>query len=101
MKLTFRRVDLKLRRTWRISTGLGGNGTSLYGVVFVEVSDDHGRGGLGEGAPSDRYAESVETIERFLNKVDPERLSLDDLAGSGRYLESVAPGNHAAKCAVK
>ena len=39
-------------------------------------------------------------MEAFLKRVDPKRLSFDDLAGSMRYLDEVAPGNYAAKTAL-
>jgi L-alanine-DL-glutamate epimerase-like enolase superfamily enzyme len=42
----------------------------------------------------------VETVGRFLHTVDPARLSFDDVAGSMRYLDTVAADNQAAKTAV-
>ncbi len=100
MKLKYRRFDLKLAHTWRIARGVGGPGTNLYPVMFVELQSDDGRAGLGESAPSERYRETVETVEAFLQKVDPERLSFDDLPGSLVYLDTVAPGNQAAKTSI-
>jgi len=99
MKLTFRRFELSLSRPWLISSGAGA-GDNTYDVLFVEISDGHGRRGLGESAPSDRYQESVDTVEAFLKKVDPARLSFQDIPGSRHYLESVSDGDHAAKCAL-
>jgi len=100
MQLTFWHYDLKLVNTWRIASGLGGAGGNTYAVVFVELRDDKGRSGIGESAPSSRYKENSKTVEEFLRKVHPKRLSFDDLAGSMRYLDDVAPGNDAAKCAL-
>ncbi len=100
MKLHFRRFDLKLTRTWRIASGVGGEGTSTYGIVFVELADEHGRTGIGEAASTNRYAQPVEVIEAFLRKVDPARLSFDDIAASMSYLDSIAAGNDAAKCGI-
>ncbi len=101
MKLTFRRFGLRLSRPWVISTGLGGDGgDNPAGVMFVEISDGDGRSGLGEGAPSARYKESIETVETFLRKIDPGRLSFQDIPGGLQYLETIAPGDHTAKCAV-
>ena len=100
MKLQFRRFELKLTRTWRIASGLGGAGTNTYGTVFVELSDDQGRPGIGEAASTDRYQQPVEVIEAFLRKVDASRLSFDDIAGSMKYLDTVAAGNDAAKCGI-
>lgn len=100
MKFQFRRFELKLTRTWRIATGLGGPGTSTYGTVFVELADDQGRSGIGEAASTGRYEQPIEVIEAFLRKVDASRLSFDDVAGSMKYLDSVAAGNGAAKCGL-
>ncbi len=97
MKLQFRRFQLTFTRTWRIS---GGAGTKTYGVVLVDLSDARGRTGLGEAASTSRYAQPVEVIEAFLAKVDASKLSFDDVPGSMQYLETVAPGNHAAKCGL-
>ena len=100
MKLQFRRFDLTLTRTWRIASGLSGAGTNTYGVVLVELSDAQGRSGLGEAASTARYAQPVEVIEAFLRKVDASRLSFDDIAGSMKYLDTVAAENGAAKCGI-
>jgi L-alanine-DL-glutamate epimerase-like enolase superfamily enzyme len=100
MKLTFRRFNLELVDTWRVSSGQGvGAGKDLYPVVFVELSGE-GYAGIGEGAPSSRYHESADTVIAFLNKVDAGRLSFEDIPGTMRYLETVAPGNYTAKAAI-
>ena len=96
-----RRFDLSLRHRWTISNDLGaGGGKTLYPVVFVELSDSLGRAGLGEASPSSQYAESYETVIRFLNRIDPSRLSFDDVPGSMEYLELVGSASFPAKCAV-
>src|SRR3954467_8500090 len=95
MKLTFRRFDLELVDTWRVSSGQGvGSGKDLYPVVFVELYG-HGYAGIGEGAPSSRYHESAESDISFLGKVDAERLSFADIPGTMRYLDSLIPCNYA------
>ena len=99
MKLHFRRFDLKLTRTWRIASG-GTAGINTYPVVLIELRDEQGRTGIGEAASTSRYAQPVEVIEAFLQKVDARRLSFDDVSGSMDYLDSVAPGNQAAKCGL-
>jgi L-alanine-DL-glutamate epimerase-like enolase superfamily enzyme len=100
MKLTFRRFDLHLVDTWRISSQQGvTQGKDFYPVVFVELESE-GLSGIGEGAPSSRYNESADTVESFLRKVEPTRLSFQDIPGSMRYLDSVAPGNYTAKAAL-
>jgi L-alanine-DL-glutamate epimerase-like enolase superfamily enzyme len=100
MKFSFRRFELKLTRTWRIATGVGGAGTNTYGIILVELADDQGRRGIGEAASTSRYGQPIEVIEAFMKKVDASRLSFDDLPGSMKYLDSVASDNDAAKCAL-
>jgi L-alanine-DL-glutamate epimerase-like enolase superfamily enzyme len=95
------RFDLSLRHRWTIANDLGeGGGKTVHPVVFVELSDSLGRSGLGEASPSSQYAESYETVNQFLHRLDPRRLSFDDISGSMEYLDSVGPGNFPAKCAV-
>jgi L-alanine-DL-glutamate epimerase-like enolase superfamily enzyme len=103
MRLTYRRFDLHLRHSWAIASDVRGEqvtGKNHYPVVFVELGDDQGRHGLGEGSPSRQYHETWETCFEFLQRVDPTRLSFDDLAGSMAYLESLQPGRYPAKCAL-
>jgi L-alanine-DL-glutamate epimerase-like enolase superfamily enzyme len=40
-------------------------------------------------------------VEAFLRKVDPDRLSFDDVAGSARYVDSISAGDVSAKCALE
>ncbi|MFM8420160.1 MAG: dipeptide epimerase, partial [Verrucomicrobiota bacterium] len=101
MELHYQRIDLALRHSWAIATDIGrGGGKSVYPVVVVQLRDSHGRSGLGEASPSSQYPESHETVSAFLSLVDPARLSFDDPAASLAYVESVAPGNFPAKCAL-
>jgi L-Ala-D/L-Glu epimerase len=101
MKLAHWRYDLALRHRWAIATDLNqGGGKSLYPVVFVQLTDAHGRTGLGEASPSSQYHESHATVTAFLERVDAARLSFADVPGSMAYLDTVAPGNFPAKCAV-
>ena len=99
VKIEIRRFDLKLKHAWRIArSDEGGSGT--YPVVFIELIDDSGLRGLGESAPSWRYLENVETVGQFLSGVVPAQLSFEDVAGSMRYLDTVASENPAAKTAL-
>jgi L-Ala-D/L-Glu epimerase len=103
MQLRFRRAQLPLAHRWTIASGLGpggGGGTSSFRVVFVELTDADGVTGLGESAPSSRYQETQDTVTAFLEHVDARRLSFADVPGSIAYLDSIADGNHAAKCAL-
>ena len=100
MKLNFRRFDLQLTHTWRISSQDGvSKGKDFYPVMFVELHDADYRG-IGEGAPSSRYNESADTVQTFLREVEPARLSFQDIPNSMRYLDSVASGNYTAKAAL-
>jgi L-alanine-DL-glutamate epimerase-like enolase superfamily enzyme len=97
MKLTCRLFDLELVHPWKIARGAG---TSTYPVLLVELHDGSGLVGLGESAPTNRYGESVASGQAFLERVDAQQLSFGDVPGSMRYLDSVAPGEMSAKCAV-
>jgi L-alanine-DL-glutamate epimerase-like enolase superfamily enzyme len=97
MQLTFQRLDLKLAHTWTIART---SGTDIFKVIVVELHSADGTIGRGEAAPVARYHESVDTVAAFLQKVDARGLSFNDVAGSMAYLETVAPGNMSAKCAI-
>ena len=95
VKLKFWRQDLHLRYTWTIARG----SEDVAPVVLVELSDANGISGIGEASPIFRYDESVETVETFCRRVDSAQLTFNDVPGSMKYLDTVAPGNMAAKCA--
>lgn len=97
MKLTFRPIELHLAHKWQIARTAG---TTTSRVMIVELCDDAGTTGLGESSPIRRYDEDMDTVAAFLGRVDTAKLSFADVPGSMRYLEGVAPGNMAAKCAV-
>jgi L-alanine-DL-glutamate epimerase-like enolase superfamily enzyme len=98
MKMNFRKFDLKLAHQWTVASGLT-SGKTIFEVVLLDLTDSQGVVGLGESAPASRYKESVHTVMEFLQKIDANKLSFDDVAGSMEYLETF-PGNYAAKCAV-
>ena len=103
MQMRFWQFDLKLAHRWTISSGLGpggSGGTEVYPVMLVELRDQNGIVGLGESAPSSRYRENVETTARFLQRVDRDRISFEDIAGSMAYVESLSPGDFAPKGAL-
>jgi L-alanine-DL-glutamate epimerase-like enolase superfamily enzyme len=97
VKLTFRRIELQLANKWQIARTAGSTTTE---VVVVELRDAAGTLGSGEASPIQRYDEDPDTVSAFLSRVDAARLSFTDIPGSMRHLNSVAPGNMAAKCAV-
>jgi L-alanine-DL-glutamate epimerase-like enolase superfamily enzyme len=96
VNLKFWRKDLQLAHTWTIARG----STNVFRVGLVELVDADGTTGLGEASPIARYGESVDTVEAFCRKVDATKLSFDDVPRSMSYLDTVAPGNMSAKCAL-
>ncbi|MSU58509.1 MAG: dipeptide epimerase [Pedosphaera sp.] len=96
MKLNHWLKDLHLTHTWTIARG----SSNVCKVNLVQLTDANGVTGLGESSPITRYHESVETVAAFLDKVDASKLSFADVPGSMKYLDTVAPDNMAAKCAV-
>lgn len=103
MELAYRRFGLRLARRWAIAsrTGPGGGpGTMEFPVVLVCLRDSDGTEGFGESAPSSRYHETPDSVEQFLARVDPARLSFRDVEQSLAYLDSLSSGDLAAKCAI-
>jgi len=98
MKLKFWTCDLRLAHRWSIAS-LPGDGSQVQTVVLVELTDADGVTGLGEASPSRTYAETPAGVSAFCGRVDVRRLSFDDVAGSQAYLDHLAPGEMAAKCA--
>jgi L-alanine-DL-glutamate epimerase-like enolase superfamily enzyme len=90
------RKELHLAHTWTIARG----SSNSCLVNLVQLTDANGVTGLGEASAIARYHESVDTVTSFLDQVDAARLSFTDVPGSMKYLDTVAPGNMAAKCAV-
>jgi L-alanine-DL-glutamate epimerase-like enolase superfamily enzyme len=99
MKLEFRRFDLRLRHAWTVSSGAKGGGANLAPTVLVRLTHK-GVTGLGEAPTANRYADTAESTQGFLRRVDPEMLSFDDIPASMAYLEGLAPGSSSAKCAL-
>ncbi|MDB6018565.1 MAG: L-Ala-D/L-amino acid epimerase [Pedosphaera sp.] len=91
------RYDLRLAHTWTIARG---SGTDIFPVVLLQLTGSDGAIGLGESAPVARYQESVQTVMAFCDQVDPRKLSFADIPGSMKYLDTLAPGNMSAKCAI-
>jgi L-alanine-DL-glutamate epimerase-like enolase superfamily enzyme len=96
MQLTARRYDLILRHPFTIARGT----SSVDPIMLVEIEHD-GIVGLGEAAPSGRYGESIDTVERFLSTLDLSRWNdpflLEEILTA---VDAHAPGNPAAKAAV-
>ena len=100
MKAEFRPFPLKLRHTWSIANfAKAGRGADVVNAVLLRLQDGDVTG-LGEAPSSTRYSESPDTVQLFLSKVDWKRISFKFIGASMDYLESVAPGNYSAKCAI-
>jgi L-alanine-DL-glutamate epimerase-like enolase superfamily enzyme len=96
MQLELWRANLRLVHTWTIARG----STNDCPVVLCRLTSKDGVIGLGEASPISRYQESIETVAAFLRRLDAQRLSFADVPASMDYVNSVAPGNMSAKCAV-
>lgn len=102
-RMQIRGFDLLLTHSWAIATDVRAGrvgGKDRCPVVFVELRDALGRSGIGEASPSSQYRENPETVDRFLRRIDPARLSFDDLPASRAYLESLPHPSMPARCAV-
>jgi L-alanine-DL-glutamate epimerase-like enolase superfamily enzyme len=100
VQLNYWQGQLRLKRAWVISRGRDSTDELATRVIFVRLSDADGAWGLGEAAPSGRYEETPASVQAFLSRVEARQLSCCDIPASMAYLDSLAPGNHAAKAAV-
>ncbi len=95
-ELRFYPYELKLRHAFNLSSM---SRTSTPGVQ-VEISLDSVTG-YGEASMPPYLGESVESVTSFLSKIDPARLAdpfaLEEIHA---YMDSISPGNMAAKAAV-
>src|SRR5271157_478231 len=76
-----------------------GGGADVDQVVLARLADKDVVG-LGEAPCSPRYSETVASMQNFLRRVDPAKLSFDDIPGSMAWLEKLAPMNYSSKCAI-
>ena len=97
MKLSHKRLNLRLTHPWAIARGGSASRTS---VIVIHLTDGDGVIGLGEASPIGRYAETPKTVETFVHKIDYKTLSFCDTAASMSFINAVSPGNMAAKCAL-
>ncbi len=96
MQLTFSRFDLKLKHTFTISR----SSRDVSPVVFVQI-EHAGIVGFGEAAPSNRYGESVETVEAFFAKLNVRRfVDPFQLESILDYVDGIAVENTSAKAAI-
>lgn len=96
VEFKFYPYELKLRHAFNLASM---SRTSTPGVQ-VEITIDSITG-YGEASMPPYLGESVESVTAFLKRIDPERLA-DPFARDNihSYLDSLAPGNRAAKAAV-
>ncbi len=98
MKMDVRAFQLRLSHKWAIASGRSRRFDARE-IVLVRLSEGDVTG-IGEAPSSSRYSQSADSIEEFLARVDPARLSFSDIPASMAYLEGLAPGHPSAKCAV-
>lgn len=97
MKMNVFQFELRLAHQWATAGSAAKKGRI---VTLVELRSADGVTGIGESAPSDRYGETLATVTEFLKKVDPSRLSFDDVEKSMAYLDTISHGDFAGKCPV-
>ena len=96
MKLSFRPYELKLAHVFTVSSY---SRTSTPGIQLqIEYE---GVTGYGEASMPQYLGQSVESVSRFLERVDlsrfPDPFQLEDILA---YVDSLSPGDTAAKAAV-
>lgn len=96
VQMRFYPYELKLRHAFNLASG----SRTVTPGVQVELTMDSVTG-YGEASMPPYLGESVESVMAFLSKIDPARLS-DPFAFEkiSAYMDSLAPGNRAAKAAV-
>lgn len=96
MKLSFKPYTLELRHVFTIAT----SSRSTTPVMLTEIEFE-GVTGYGEASMPPYLGESHETVAAFLSKIDLSQFNdpfqMDEILA---YVDSVAPGNPAAKASV-
>ena len=96
MKLEYHRYDLTLKYAFTISR----SSRQRVAIVIVRFEKD-GIVAYGEASPNARYNETAETVEKFLKKIDLEKLNDPSrLHQITKYLDSLDQNNPSAKCAI-
>jgi L-alanine-DL-glutamate epimerase-like enolase superfamily enzyme len=97
VKISCKRLDLKLVRPWAISRGL----SSIHAaVVVVRLSDGGNILGLGEASPIHRYGESSDLVESVILSINEKELSFLDLDKSLSVINNHCKKSMAARCAL-
>jgi len=96
LKLTFKPYTLELKHVFTIAT----SSRSTTPVMLTEIEYD-GITGYGEASMPPYLGESHESATAFLSKIDLSRFENPfDLENILSYIDSIAPGNPAAKASV-
>jgi L-alanine-DL-glutamate epimerase-like enolase superfamily enzyme len=96
MTLSFRPYELRLKHVFTLAT----SSRSVTPDVLTEIRYD-GTVGYGEASMPPYLGESVESVTGFLKKVDLSGFESPFLMEEIlQYVDSIAPGNHAAKASV-
>jgi L-alanine-DL-glutamate epimerase-like enolase superfamily enzyme len=96
VKLSQRKIELQLRHPFTIARG-----TSIVDPVVIVELEHEGIVGLGEAAPSSRYGESIESVQKFLSRLDLRPFeSPFDIQLIRTHLDSLSQGDYSAKAAV-
>ncbi|TVR74820.1 MAG: dipeptide epimerase [Marinilabiliales bacterium] len=96
LTFSFRPYEVRLKHVFTLAAG----SRTTTPVVFTEIGCD-GHIGYGEASMPPYLGESHETVLNFLNKVDLSQFNdpfrIEEI---NSYIESIAPGNYAAKASV-
>lgn len=99
MKLSYNPFNLQLKHAF----GISGHTRTSTPLVLTEV-EHRGFTGYGEASMPPYLGESQETAQDFLKKVDLGQFgapqTLEDIETIMQYLDSLAPGNTAAKASI-
>ncbi|OQX83877.1 MAG: dipeptide epimerase, partial [Candidatus Latescibacteria bacterium 4484_7] len=96
MKLEYRKIKLKLRHTFRIARSADDFRYSV--ITRLKIHDIEG---FGEATPSERYGQSVESVEEALSRIKPRHLkSVDYIEDSLEELSSILGDQRAALAAI-
>ncbi|ERJ58645.1 dipeptide epimerase [Sphingobacterium paucimobilis] len=96
IKLTYKPYDVQLKHVFRISRGERKSAPVMLTKLSYEGVD-----GYGEGSMPPLYGESLETAQAFYAKVDLSQFDNPfDTETILSYVNSIAPGNQAAKTAL-
>jgi L-Ala-D/L-Glu epimerase len=96
LKLEYAPFLLKLRHPFHVAWG----SRETTPVVLVSLTCD-GVTGYGEASMPPYLGESPDSVTGFLSKVDFRKVSdVSDIDSLTEYLDSIAPGNYAAKASV-